>query len=122
MIQLGAAPAPASAEYIDQVSFRGSVAMEEIVFLHRSSGTAIFDDLIENFEQTFLDANRRRWLARCAHFLGIAAPDGKTPGFPGLFPFPAPWPSPQSPGQFSWAPKRMVMAVKSIRRSFAWLS
>ncbi len=140
-IHLDDAPPPAWAEHIDQVIFRGSIAMEEIVFLHRSSGTAIFGDLIENFEQAFLDANWKRWQARCAHFIGITAPDGKAPlDYRASF---------IRRGRarealikvLAWAPRRVLMAhgtwidaigpdgqaddtiaLEFLKRSFSWLS
>ena len=43
---------------IDQAWFRGSFAMDEIVFLHRPSGTAIVADLIQTFSDHFL---REHW-------------------------------------------------------------
>jgi hypothetical protein len=43
---------------IDQAWFRGSFAMDEIVFLHRPSATAIVADLIQTFGDAFL---RERW-------------------------------------------------------------
>ncbi|HEY4969395.1 MAG TPA: DUF4336 domain-containing protein [Steroidobacteraceae bacterium] len=43
---------------IDQAWFRGSLAMDEIVFLHRPSGTAIIADLIQTFSDHFL---REHW-------------------------------------------------------------
>lgn len=48
--ELGAAPDPAWAIEIDQVVFRGSFAMEEIVFFHRPSRTAIFCDLVQRHD------------------------------------------------------------------------
>jgi hypothetical protein len=43
---------------IDQAWFRGSLAMDEIVFLHRPSATAIIADLIQTFSDHFL---REHW-------------------------------------------------------------
>jgi hypothetical protein len=43
---------------IDQASFDGSFAMDEIVFLHRPSATAIVADLIQAFSERFL---REHW-------------------------------------------------------------
>lgn len=43
---------------IDQAWFRGSFAMDEIVFLHRPSATAIVADLIQTFSEHFL---REHW-------------------------------------------------------------
>lgn len=43
---------------IDQAWFRGSLAMDEIVFFHRPSRTAIVADLIQTFSDRFL---REHW-------------------------------------------------------------
>jgi hypothetical protein len=51
-------PPPAWGADIDQAWFRGSFAMDEIVFLHRPSATAIVADLIQTFSPAFL---RRHW-------------------------------------------------------------
>jgi hypothetical protein len=44
-------PEPAWADEIDQVIFHGSVAMEEVVFFHRPSSTAIVCDLIQRHDK-----------------------------------------------------------------------
>ena len=36
------------AEDFDQVAFRGNPFIEEVIFLHKKSGTVILDDLIQN--------------------------------------------------------------------------
>lgn len=46
---------------IDQAWFRGSFAMDEIVFLHRPSATAIVADLIQTFADSFLKKHWGRW-------------------------------------------------------------
>lgn len=51
-------PPPEWLPDIDQAWFRGSFAMDEIVFLHRPSGTAIVADLIQMFSDRFL---REHW-------------------------------------------------------------
>jgi len=51
-------PPPAWRPDIDQAWFRGSFAMDEIVFLHRPSATAIVADLIQTFGDAFL---REHW-------------------------------------------------------------
>ena len=43
---------------IDQAWFRGSFAMDEVVFFHRLSGTVIVADLIQTFSDRFL---RKHW-------------------------------------------------------------
>ena len=49
--ELGDAPDPAWAGDIDQVIFHGSLAMEEVVFFHRESQTAIVCDLIQRHSE-----------------------------------------------------------------------
>lgn len=56
---------------IDQAWFRGSFAMDEIVFLHRPSATAIVADLIQTFSNAFL---RTHW----GWFAFLARLDGLT--------------------------------------------
>jgi hypothetical protein len=51
-------PPPEWLPDIDQAWFRGSFAMDEIVFLHRPSATAIVADLIQTFSDAFL---RKHW-------------------------------------------------------------
>lgn len=68
-------PEPAWVAEIDQLRFRGSRVIEEVVFLHRASGTLILADLIENFEAAKL-GTAMRWIARLG---GVLDPDGKTP-------------------------------------------
>ena len=60
--ELGDEPDPAWAADIDQVVFRGSPAMEEVVFFHRESRTAIFCDLIQRHPETAMSG----WKARAA--------------------------------------------------------
>ena len=60
---------------IDQVIFHGSFAMEEVVFFHRASRTAIFTDLIQRF-----DTSRwHGWRRLCIILDGLAGPNGSTP-------------------------------------------
>jgi hypothetical protein len=72
---LGATPEPAWAPEIDQVLFEGSRVLDEIVFVHKASRTAIFGDLIENFDPAPLSAFHRL-IARIG---GVLAPNGATP-------------------------------------------
>jgi len=48
--ELGDASDPAWADEIDQVIFRGSLFMEEVVFFHRASRTAIVGDLVQRHD------------------------------------------------------------------------
>jgi hypothetical protein len=64
---------------IDQAWFRGSSAMDEIVFFHRSSRTAIFADLIEAFDEHFLQAHWSWWQRPLALLDGITARNPHAP-------------------------------------------
>jgi len=50
--ELSDEPSPSWAADIDQVVFRGSLAMEEVAFFHRASRTAIIGDLIQRHSET----------------------------------------------------------------------
>jgi Domain of unknown function (DUF4336) len=72
---LGDEPDRAWADAIDQVIFRGSLAMEEAVFFHRPSRTAIFTDLIQRFDPATL----RGWRRLVMRLDGLVGPGGSTP-------------------------------------------
>lgn len=60
---------------IDQLIFRGSTMMEEVVFFHKPSQTLILTDLIENFPDNHFHGFKNA----IAKMAGIVSPDGKTP-------------------------------------------
>ncbi|WP_026098987.1 DUF4336 domain-containing protein [Kamptonema formosum] len=60
---------------LDQLIFRGSRFMDEIVFFHRKSRTLILADLIENFELN----KTSQWIHWLLKLTGCADPDGKMP-------------------------------------------
>jgi len=60
---------------IDQMIFRGSSAMEEVVFLHKDSRTLILTDLIENFHPDHFSGFQKI----LAKITGIVSPCGRTP-------------------------------------------
>ncbi|MEP7138891.1 MAG: DUF4336 domain-containing protein [Caldimonas sp.] len=60
---------------IDQAVFRGSLAMDEVVFFHRASRTAIFGDLIQRFPQ----ATFKGWKGLLMRLDGLVGPHGSTP-------------------------------------------
>ena len=61
---------------IDQLVFKGSTYIEEVVFFHKDSQTLILTDLIENFEtEHFLSQIR----GKAYKLVRVAAPDGQTP-------------------------------------------
>ena len=73
--ELGDVPDTAWAGEIDQVVFRGSLFMEEVVFFHRPSRVALVCDLIQKF-----DPQTTRGLQGLLMRLdGLVGPDGSTP-------------------------------------------
>lgn len=60
---------------IDQLIFKGSRVMQEVVFFHKASKTLILTDLIENFDENYFSGFK----GLIARLSGIVAPDGKTP-------------------------------------------
>ncbi|HEY2532472.1 MAG TPA: DUF4336 domain-containing protein [Xanthobacteraceae bacterium] len=60
---------------IDQVVFGGSFAMDEVVFFHRPSRTAIFGDLIQRFSKSSMPG----WRAVVMQLGGLVGPHGSTP-------------------------------------------
>jgi len=67
------------AEAIDQTVFRGNPLLEEAVFFHKPSGTAIFTDLTENFSEDFLKTHWRGWKHWIARLWRITEPYGEAP-------------------------------------------
>ena len=73
--QLTDEPDPAWSADIDQVVFRGSFAMAEVVFFHRASRTAIFGDLIQRFPESMLSG----WKRELMRLSGLIGKNGGTP-------------------------------------------
>jgi Domain of unknown function (DUF4336) len=73
--ELGDEPSPSWAADIDQVVFRGSFAMEEVVFFHRTSRTAIIGDLIQRFS----NAKVSGWKGIIMRLDGLVGEHGSTP-------------------------------------------
>jgi Domain of unknown function (DUF4336) len=72
---LGDEPDPAWAADIDQVIFRGSLAMEEVVFFHRASRTVIICDLIQRFAPEKITG----WKGKLMQLDGMVGEQGSTP-------------------------------------------
>ncbi|MGF1470738.1 MAG: DUF4336 domain-containing protein [Rubrobacteraceae bacterium] len=124
---LADAPDPAWSEDLDQLIFRGSRFLEEVVFFHRKTKTLILADLIENFEPK-RTGPAFGWLARLA---GAAHPDGKTP-----IDLRATFLGRKEEARrcfgrmLGWEPERVILAhgrpyyrngVSELRRTFRWL-
>jgi hypothetical protein len=101
--------------------------LEEIIFFHRKTRTAILADLIENFELGKLGGTYG-WLVRLA---GAADPDGKTPmDLRMTF-----WGRKRVARgclarMLAWEPEKVIIAhgrpyedegAKELRRAFRWL-
>ncbi len=72
-------PPSAWAGQIDQCWVRGSVVMDEIVFFHLPSRTAILADLSENFSRDWLRENWRPWQRSIARLSKIVEGKGYAP-------------------------------------------
>lgn len=68
-------PDPAWAADIDQVIFRGSLFMEEVVFFHRESGTAIICDLIQRHPEAAMTG----WRGMLMRLDSLVGENGSTP-------------------------------------------
>ena len=73
--ELGDEPDPAWAADIDQVIFHGSFAMEEVVFFHHESQTAIICDLIQRHPV----AKMTGWKGMLMRLDGLVGDHGSTP-------------------------------------------
>lgn len=60
---------------IDQAVFRGSLVMDEVVFFHRASRTAIFGDPIQRFPERTANG----WRGLLMRLDGLVGPHGSTP-------------------------------------------
>jgi hypothetical protein len=112
---------------LDQLVFRESRFMEEIVFFHRGTRTLLLADLIENFEPEKI-GGAHRWLVR---FAGAANPDGKAPIDLRLTFLGGKGEARASLKRtLAWEPEKVIMAhgrpydrngIAELRRAFRWL-
>lgn len=70
---------PAWRGEIEQIWFNGSPAMDEVVFFHYESSTAILADLSENFSESFLKRHWSRWQQILGRIWGIVEGKGYAP-------------------------------------------
>jgi len=112
---------------IEQLIFKGSKAMEEVVFFHKKSGTLILTDLIENFHPNHF-VGFRKVLARMT---GIISPNGKTPlDWRVTFVFNKAKARASLQIMTNWNPKKIIIshgeciedeALIFLKKSFSWL-
>ncbi|AFJ42751.1 DUF4336 domain-containing protein [Francisella orientalis] len=67
-------PEPEWQDEIDQLIFKGSRVMQEVVFFHKLSKALILIDLIENFDENYFTGFK----GLIVKLSGIVAPNGKT--------------------------------------------
>ena len=112
---------------IDQLIFRGSKAMEEVVFFHKKSSTLILTDLIENFPPNHFSGIKNL----LAKLTGIISPNGKTSlDWRMSFMFGKNEARKSLEKMMEWKPKRIIIshgdcidknAVVFLSESFSWL-
>ncbi len=122
---LGDTPPPAWADDIEQVVVRGRFGFSEVAFLHRPSRTALFTDLVQNFESQKLP-----WLLRpLGRALGNVAPTGRAPAH--LRALVGHRSRDAARRIVAWAPALVLVthghpfetdAAEKLRRSLAWLT
>ncbi len=114
----------------DQAWFRGSFAMDEIVFFHKASRTAILADLSENFSDRFLRRHWSGWQRKIAGLWGIVEGKRYAPlewrmSFLDRKPLRA-----ARDKELAWNPHRVIMAHgqweisdgrKFLDKSFEWI-
>lgn len=124
---LGDAAESAWSGDLDQLVFRGSRYMEEVVFFHHRTRTVILADLIENFESGKV-GGVHGWLTKLA---GAADPDGKAPLDLRMTFLGRKEEARASLGRMlDWEPDKVIMAhgrlydrdgTAELRRAFRWL-
>lgn len=113
---------------IDQLIFKGSRVMDEVVFFHRNSKTLLLTDLIENFEPQKVHSYPLKIMMKLA---GIIHPGGRAPiDFRATF-----WGhknlAKQSVEQIlAWQPDKVIFAhgrwykenaVEELKQAFRWV-
>lgn len=73
--ELGDEANPIWAEDLDQTIFHGSFAMEEVVFFHRPSRTAIVCDLVQRHDPAAVTG----WKGMILRLDGLVGPEGSAP-------------------------------------------
>lgn len=125
---LGEEPDPAWREDLDQIIFRGSRQLEEVVFFHHKTRTVILADLIVNFEPTKLG----RIYELLTRLAGAADPDGKAPADLRM----SFWGRKQVARtalarMLAWEPEKVILAhgrpyeadgTRELKRAFRWLN
>lgn len=120
-------PEPEWQQDLDQLIFRGSTMMEEVVFFHKITRTLILTDLIENFPRDHFTGYQKL----LAQATGILAPHGQTPlDWRLSYTFQKKLARSSLATILTWQPERIIIAhgeciqeqgTDFLRRSFRWL-
>lgn len=113
---------------IEQLIFRGSKAMDEVVFFHKKSNTLILTDLIENFHPNHFTGIKKL----IANLTGIISPNGKMPlDWRFSFIFGKNEARDSLKEMINWNPNKIIIshgeciykdAVPFLKKSFSWLN
>lgn len=109
-------PAPWE-DQIDMVRFSGSPVMDELVFFHRPSRTAILADLSEHFSERFLAEHWKPWQRWIARLWGIVEGKGHAPLEWRLTFFNRRKARNCKARILAWAPERVIMAHGEWQRA-----
>ncbi|XOZ34587.1 DUF4336 domain-containing protein [Halomonadaceae bacterium KBTZ08] len=127
---LGERPPASWAGVIDQLWFHYSLALEEVIFFHKASGTAIVADLSENFSEAFLEAHWAGWQRTIARLWRIVQPWGYAPLEIRLTTLRRRQARAALERMLAWNPQRVIMAHGEwvdeqgrayLERAFSWL-
>ena len=114
----------------DQVWFNGSPYLDEVVFFHRASQTAILADLSQAFGDAFLKAHWRGWQRLLAPGWGITEARGMAPLNWRLSFIRRRATREARDRMLAWQPERVIMAhgewqrrdgLRFLERSFSWI-
>jgi hypothetical protein len=114
-------------EEINQLIFKGSKVMDEVVFFHKKSKTLILTDLIENFHPDHFTGIKKL----LAELTGIISPNGKMPiDWRATFVFGKKDARKSFAKMIGWKPEKIIIAhgecinknaVAFLQQSFSWL-
>ena len=111
---------------IDQVVFRGSPFLDEVVFYHRASSTCLVCDLIQRHDPT----HQTGWKGRLMRLDGLVGADGSTPREWRASFIPRTRARRALETALAWGPDKLVIAhgewapsngADALRRGLSWL-
>jgi hypothetical protein len=123
-------PPPEWAGEIDQAWFRGSPLLDEIVFFHKPSSTAILADISQNFSEVFLRRHWSWWQRAIMRLWGMTEGKGYAPLELRLTVTDRERARAAIDKMLAWAPRRVIMAHgvwqrengrAYLERAFRWL-